>query len=144
MSVTAFFFLEQGSSRQKFQFDTPGVYSVGRGKDCSLIIPKKQDKSLSRLHCRIILTASEVFLRDAGSINGTFVNGVILEDGTKYSDSNDFNDSDVKLYDGDSVKLGNALFQIKIHDSEKPPQTSSEIPTLTTTEKGTIILPAIR
>lgn len=142
MGITVFFFLEQGTTRQKFQFDTPGIYSIGRGEDCSLTIPKKQDNSLSRLHCQIILTASEVFLRDAGSSNGTYVNDKAVQDGSRFLDSHDLNETDIKLNDGDTVRLGNCIFQIKLFDGD--PSDQEEIPTLTTTEKGTIILPAIQ
>ena len=137
MNFTVCFFLEQGQSKQRFEFNTPGIYSIGRGKDCSLTIPQKQGNSLSRMHCQIILTSSEVFLRDAGSINGTFVNDRVLADGSQYLSSNDYNATDVKIHDGDKVKLGNYIFQIKIREEEN-------IPILTTTDKGTIILPAIR
>lgn len=45
---------------------------IGRGDDCHL---KPQSDAISRKHCVIITTDSEVVVRDLNSRNGTFVNG---------------------------------------------------------------------
>lgn len=45
---------------------------IGRGNDCNLKIASSQ---VSRRHCRIVVTDSEVHIRDLGSANGTLVNG---------------------------------------------------------------------
>jgi len=50
-----------------------GTYPVGRGADCRLVIPHG---SVSSRHCEILVHGTEVIIRDAGSKNGTFVNGV--------------------------------------------------------------------
>ena len=50
-----------------------GTYSVGRGGDCRLIVPHN---SVSTHHCEVLVHGTEVIVRDSGSKNGTFVNGV--------------------------------------------------------------------
>ena len=49
--------------------------TVGRGDQNTLVI---HDRSLSSNHCEILLNGPEVIVRDLGSRNGTFVNGVKL------------------------------------------------------------------
>lgn len=49
-----------------------GKTSVGRAPDSMLII---EDSSVSAQHCHILVYGQEVIVRDAGSTNGTWVNG---------------------------------------------------------------------
>jgi pSer/pThr/pTyr-binding forkhead associated (FHA) protein len=51
--------------------------TVGRSDQNILVIP---DSSLSALHCEIHVNGPEVIVRDLGSRNGTYVNGVKLVD----------------------------------------------------------------
>ena len=50
-----------------------GVNRVGRGPECELCL---DHPTVSTRHCDLILTASGVDVRDGGSTNGTFINGV--------------------------------------------------------------------
>lgn len=141
MGFTVILFHQQKPLNQKYQFDTPGIYTIGRGKDCSLTIPKTVDNSLSRQHCQIVLKDTEVFVRDAGSSNGTYLNDKILPDGIAHLDLNDYYETtDSFLYDGDTIVLSNSIFQVKILGDD---QNCEDIPQLTTTENGTVLLPAI-
>lgn len=45
---------------------------IGRGDDCHL---RPQSDAVSRQHCTIVTTDSEVIVRDMSSRNGTYVNG---------------------------------------------------------------------
>lgn len=142
MSFTVILFHQQKPLNQKYQFDVPGIYTVGRGKNCSLCIPKKVDNSLSRQHCQIILKDSEVFVRDAGSSNGTNVNDKDLPDGSLNLDKNEyFETTDSYIHDGDTLMLGNSVFQIKVIGGTIDDE---DIPQLTTTKNGTVLLPAIQ
>ena len=51
----------------------PGLNTLGRREDNDLTIP---DPSISSAHCQLIVADGAVHLRDLGSTNGTFVNGV--------------------------------------------------------------------
>lgn len=50
---------------------------IGRGTDCDLILDEPE---MSRKHAQIENTDDGLFLRDLGSANGTFVNGVPVRD----------------------------------------------------------------
>jgi hypothetical protein len=51
--------------------------TVGRGNQNTLAL---HDPSVSLAHCEILVHGPEVIVRDLGSANGTFVNGVRLDD----------------------------------------------------------------
>ncbi len=51
--------------------------TVGRGDQNTLAL---HDSSVSLAHCEILVHGPEVIVRDLGSANGTFVNGVRLDD----------------------------------------------------------------
>jgi hypothetical protein len=64
------------------------------------------DRSVSRKHARIILSAGQIVVEDLGSANGTFLNGV------KVSSS--------ALADGDTLLLGDCMFRVETGDTEVP------------------------
>jgi pSer/pThr/pTyr-binding forkhead associated (FHA) protein len=66
--------------------------SVGRGDHNTLTI---HDASVSQSHCEILVYGTEVIVRDLGSSNGTFVNGVRLD-----------NQQQRPLHNGQTVKFG--------------------------------------
>jgi hypothetical protein len=51
--------------------------TIGRGAECDLVL---EEAEMSRQHACIESTGSGIFLRDLGSANGTFVNGVSVRD----------------------------------------------------------------
>lgn len=57
---------------------TRDVTALGRSTSCSIVVPLP---TVSRLHARIELQHDRYVLSDAGSANGTFVNGVRIEQG---------------------------------------------------------------
>jgi pSer/pThr/pTyr-binding forkhead associated (FHA) protein len=57
---------------------TPGVYNVGRSAGNDIRI---EDPSVSTTHARILVQAGKVVIRDAGSTNGTFINGAPVKQG---------------------------------------------------------------
>jgi two-component system cell cycle response regulator len=64
--------------------------TLGRSADCTVCIP---DSGLSREHARLVHAGSKFILKDAGSKNGTFVNGRSAEGA-------------LELVDGDRIQLG--------------------------------------
>ncbi len=58
-----------------------GRIEIGRGSECGLVLDEPE---MSRRHAMIEVTASEIFLRDLGSANGTYVNGVQVRDAILY------------------------------------------------------------
>jgi EAL domain-containing protein (putative c-di-GMP-specific phosphodiesterase class I) len=64
-------FLEQGTPLREIPIDQ-SPFRIGRRPDINLTLPSK---SISKLHAEILVAGDGLFLRDAGSTNGTFVNG---------------------------------------------------------------------
>lgn len=52
--------------------------TIGRAPDCDIQVPPELGASVSRSHAQIAIQEGGVVVRDAGSRNGTFVNGVRL------------------------------------------------------------------
>lgn len=55
------------------------VVKLGRSPECTVQIPADQGASVSRLHAEIAIQDGGVTIRDAGSRNGTYVNGKRLD-----------------------------------------------------------------
>jgi transcriptional regulator with PAS, ATPase and Fis domain len=67
----------EGSSRGKRCAVSSGVATIGSGDANSLVL---DDKSVSRVHCEVRVRPFAISLRDQGSTNGTFVEGVRVRD----------------------------------------------------------------
>jgi len=70
---------------------------VGRATSTDICIPHT---SVSKLHARLRLAADGIFVSDAGSSNGTMLNGVLLREG-----------EELRLGNGDFVRFGSCVFQ---------------------------------
>jgi predicted component of type VI protein secretion system len=57
---------------------TPGVYRIGRSAGNDIRI---EDPSISGTHAQLLVRGSKVAIRDAGSTNGTFINGMPVKQG---------------------------------------------------------------
>lgn len=66
-----------------------GSTTVGRHPDSDIFL---DDVTVSRHHCRFVATGDSLALEDAGSTNGTYVNGERVDDG--------------RLAPGDEVMIG--------------------------------------
>jgi eukaryotic-like serine/threonine-protein kinase len=60
-----------------FTFDQHDTFMIGRSEDAQFCLP--QDRFFSRHHCILEIAPPQCFLRDLGSTNGTFVNGIRVE-----------------------------------------------------------------
>lgn len=96
----------------------PETLTLGRGRECDIKVPSSLDcLCISRHHCLLEITPPEVRVRDLGSRNGTFVNGVALGPRT------DSLASPVEeslgwraLKDGDELCLGGTYLRVGIVD----------------------------
>ena len=75
-----------------------GPFTVGRSPALQIFI---DDASVSRAHAEIVTTGTDVAVRDLGSTNGTFVDGVRL------------GAAPVPLREGSDVKFGDVVTHIK-------------------------------
>ncbi len=60
----------------------PGRLVIGRGNEADLNLDEPE---MSRRHAQIEVTAEGIYLRDLGSSNGTYVNGVQVRDAVLYA-----------------------------------------------------------
>jgi len=59
---------------RSFSFDQHDTFLIGRGEDAHFCLPR--DRFFSRHHCILEIAPPQAFIRDLGSTNGTFVNGL--------------------------------------------------------------------
>lgn len=72
-----------------------GSYSIGRQADNSIVIDSEK---VSKTHCVLVVNNQSLSIKDEGSTNGTFVNGVLSRSRI--------------LKKGDRVKVGNVVFLV--------------------------------
>ncbi len=60
---------------ERFYLESPSL-TMGRDPDSDIFL---NDVTVSRVHAFLDVVESEVAVRDAGSLNGTYVNGVIVD-----------------------------------------------------------------
>jgi hypothetical protein len=75
---------------------------VGRGDQCGVVV---DDPSASRVHCRLLARDGKVFLTDAGSRWGTFVNGQRV--------------ADCELRPGDEITIGETVLRLEATGSPR-------------------------
>ena len=95
--------LEGPVENQEYALDRAET-SIGRRSDCNIPVT---DQSVSRLHARIQRVPEGFLVEDAGSANGTWVNGVRLS-GPRL------------LADQDIVRIGNAGFRFRLEAPVQP------------------------
>lgn len=59
-----------------------GRLAIGRGSDCDLVLDEVE---MSRRHAMVEVTPGGIWLRDLGSANGTYVNGVQVRDAVLFT-----------------------------------------------------------
>lgn len=79
----------------EFRLRLPAV--LGRGKDATLPVASAQ---VSRKHCEVTVRNSRLFVRDLGSMNGTFVGNKRVE-------------GEVLLPSGELLTIGNVTFRVE-------------------------------
>jgi len=93
---------------------------VGRGHDCHILLPE-EDTTVSRHHCLIEANAPTVVIRDLGSLNGTWVNGVGYY-GCKESTPSACPPqvAEVLLRNGDRIEVGGASLRVQMEEKSAP------------------------
>jgi len=81
-----------------FTFDQHDTFMIGRSEDAQFCLP--HDRFFSRHHCLIEIAPPQAFLRDLGSTNGTFVNGLRIET--------------AHLKSGDRIQGGETVLEVEV------------------------------
>lgn len=74
--------LEDIDSWDKYSFTFYDAVGIGRSQDGSMyekFLPVIGDGRVSKLHCAIIRRGDKLYLKDEGSRNGTYLNGVRID-----------------------------------------------------------------
>ncbi|HTJ71064.1 MAG TPA: protein kinase [Actinospica sp.] len=114
--------------RSEFVFDERSTCLIGRGEDCSPRLPNDdQHRSVSRHHCMLDINPPDVRIRDFGSRNGTFVNGVKIgqrDPGQSAAQGRGLGAQERDLRDGDEVRLGRSVaFRVNVSLPTREPTT---------------------
>ncbi len=85
-----------------FTFDQHETFMIGRSEDAQFCLP--HDRYFSRHHCLLEIAPPQCFLRDLGSTNGTFVNGLKVET--------------AHLKNGDRIQGGETVLEVEVSTAE--------------------------
>ncbi len=81
-----------------FTFDQHDTFMIGRSEDAQFCLP--HDRFFSRHHCILEIAPPQAFIRDLGSTNGTYVNGMRVD--TAY------------LKSGDRIQGGETVLEVEV------------------------------
>jgi pSer/pThr/pTyr-binding forkhead associated (FHA) protein len=87
-------------------------FVIGRDAQCQL---RPSSAAISKRHCAIMVRGHQVFVRDFGSTNGTFVNGSLVQ-------------GEVELHNGDKLKVGPLEFVVGLEVATTPKPVAKPLP----------------
>jgi hypothetical protein len=107
-----------------YRFDERTTSVVGRAPDCSPRLPDDDEhRTVSRHHCLLDVNPPDVRVRDFGSLNGTYLNGVRIgrrDPGQSPAEGAATPFPEHDLADGDEIRLGNTVLSVAIRDGLPP------------------------
>lgn len=101
---------------REYTFDHSCHCVIGRSHDCDIQLPSTLEfLDISRHHCLLEIEPPDVHVRDLGSRNGTYLNGMKigqrqepwLVGGPESEDATGF-----ELWDGDQLRIGHVTFRV--------------------------------
>ncbi len=96
-----------------------GKLTIGRGSDCDVVLDEPE---MSKRHAMIENSGDAILLRDLGSVNGTFVNGVQVRDAILHPDDQIAFDQNRFLLEAPGLPGRDQVF-IDEHDAPNITQT---------------------
>jgi len=93
-----------------FTFDQHETFTIGRSEHSQFCLP--HDRFFSRNHCLLEIAPPQTFLRDLGSTNGTFVNGLKVET--------------AHLKNGDRIQGGETVLEVEVTANDETLQFNSQ------------------
>jgi hypothetical protein len=117
---------------QQFVFDDRATAIVGRAEGCVPQLPNDADhQTISRHHCLLDVNPPDVRIRDFGSLNGTFVNGLKIgqrQAGQTPEEAARSTSPEHDLRDGDEIRLGNTVLRVGVIVPAACPRCGTEVP----------------
>jgi pSer/pThr/pTyr-binding forkhead associated (FHA) protein len=99
-----------------YGFDDPLQCLIGRGDDCEIRLPGEPEfLTVSRHHCLLDIDPPRVRVRDSGSLNGTYINGMQIGRPAKWRlppETLSRPCFDYDLSKGDELKVGDTVFEM--------------------------------
>jgi predicted component of type VI protein secretion system len=95
-----------GAHQGKVIAITGPQFLIGRDAQCHL---RPASQAISKHHCGVIVRDGQVYIKDFGSTNGTFVNDILLRA------------AEVAVIDGTNLKIGPLDFNVKIEIASPKP-----------------------
>ncbi|MCW5960386.1 MAG: protein kinase [Pyrinomonadaceae bacterium] len=114
-------------SGRVFTFDQHETFMIGRSEAAHFCLP--HDRFFSRHHCLLEIAPPQCFLRDLGSTNGTFVNGIRVET--------------AHLKNGDRIQGGETVLEVEVttdskqnlsHGANSPQINTDTVPSVITVQ----------
>jgi pSer/pThr/pTyr-binding forkhead associated (FHA) protein len=112
-----------------FVFTGPARCVLGRAKDCEFHVPNDDShRTVSRHHCELAAKPPHLWVRDLGSMNGTYVNTVNIgwhkPEGSLTPPRTAPYCGVRELEDGDAIQAGNVLLAVHVLEDrdELPPR----------------------
>jgi len=95
-----------------FTFDQHDTFMIGRSEDAQFCL--SQDRYFSRHHCILEIAPPQAFLRDLGSTNGTYVNGMRVET--------------AHLKSGDRIQGGETILEVEVSSGLEDFSNAARLP----------------
>jgi pSer/pThr/pTyr-binding forkhead associated (FHA) protein len=108
-----------------FVFEGQEQVVIGRFSGCGL---RLNDPTVSRRHC-LIAAGETVWVRDLGSLNGTYLNGEnIGQRDWREGDAAILQTPRMALRDGDELRLGGHVFRVTLESVDAPEGEEAILP----------------
>ena len=118
-------------SGQTFDFVEPTVCIVGRDDRCQIKLPNDQAHStISRFHCLLDISPPNIWVRDFGSLNGTYLNAEKIgqrPEGSSIEEARKQQYPERNLENGDRLQIGETVFDIQIINNEPQRQLNPDL-----------------
>lgn len=84
--------------------------TIGRASDCDVRLSGfEKDSTISRHHCQLDIDPPQILVKDLGSCNGTYVNGLEV-----FPDGNAPEGNQISMQDSDVLTIGGTTLQIHV------------------------------
>jgi pSer/pThr/pTyr-binding forkhead associated (FHA) protein len=124
----------EDSTTREYMFTRASHFIVGRAPDCDIRIPPESlFEDVSRHHCELDIDPPLIRLRDLGSRNGTYLNGVLIGHRPKklpVGETREYEGKEYELHDQDEVQVGYVTIRVEIEEVKEDAPLTTVVPML--------------